>query len=314
MHFSERLHSWYFALPDFHKAGYAGKAIDKLLGKVLKRVLDVTVPHYYAGTIDRFPLPTSKRSDGGKIICSLTSFPARIHLVWIAIESLFRQTVSPDRIVLWLSEDEFPGGKLPTTFAALQEKGLEVYFRKGNLRAHKKYIFALEQFPDDFVITFDDDLYHDRHSIENLLRLKKEHPDAIVTNRAHKIVLSSDRKRVLPYRKWQHNNSFARPSRSLIATGGCGTLYEKRLLHPDVCNEAKIKALSFYADDIWLKVMAHKQGTLVVTNNCYGKDPIVVGRTQREKLVTTNVLKGGNDQQLEGLMKHYRISPDSFVD
>ena len=42
------------------------------------------------------------------LIVSLTSFPARIHLVHYAIYSLLRQSLKPNRIVLWLGEDKFP--------------------------------------------------------------------------------------------------------------------------------------------------------------------------------------------------------------
>lgn len=56
------------------------------------------------------------RKSGEEIIVSLTTFPARISTVWITIETIFRQEVMPDRIVLWLAKEQFPnwGGKCRT--------------------------------------------------------------------------------------------------------------------------------------------------------------------------------------------------------
>lgn len=42
-----------------------------------------------------------------KIVVSLTSFPARIKKVHIVIESLLNQTIKPDKIILWLSKEQF---------------------------------------------------------------------------------------------------------------------------------------------------------------------------------------------------------------
>ena len=56
------------------------------------------------------------RQSGEEVIVSLTTFPARISTVWITIETIFRQEVMPDRIVLWLAKEQFPfrGGKYRT--------------------------------------------------------------------------------------------------------------------------------------------------------------------------------------------------------
>ena len=45
-----------------------------------------------------------------ELIVSLTSFPARIHLVHYAIYSLLRQSLKPNRIVPWLAKINPPVG------------------------------------------------------------------------------------------------------------------------------------------------------------------------------------------------------------
>ena len=41
------------------------------------------------------------------IIVSLTTFGKRINNVHLTIESIFRQTIRPEKIILWLAESEF---------------------------------------------------------------------------------------------------------------------------------------------------------------------------------------------------------------
>ena len=50
-----------------------------------------------------YGVTTEKRDT--RLIVSLTSFPARIKTVHQTINTLLRQTVKPDHIILWLSED-----------------------------------------------------------------------------------------------------------------------------------------------------------------------------------------------------------------
>ena len=93
----------------------------------------------------------------------------------------------------------------------------------------------------------------------------------------------------------------------LVQVGVGGVLYPPESLPKDVFSKDVYKKICFHADDLWLKIMALKQGTLVVTNRRYNKDFVSVGKTQREKLVTNNVLSGGNDDQLKNLLDHYGI-------
>src|ERR1035437_9478438 len=42
---------------------------------------------------------TTKTED--KVIVSLTSFPVRIGRLWLVIETILRQTLKPEKIILW---------------------------------------------------------------------------------------------------------------------------------------------------------------------------------------------------------------------
>ena len=162
------------------------------------------------------------------------------------------------------------------------------------------------KYPEANIITVDDDVYYPNHFLKHLIDLHEMFPMAICANRAHKMVFVNGT--IRPYRKWKHNyKKIEKPSPLLVQVGVGGVLYPPKSLSLEVFSTDVFKKLCFHADDLWLKIMALKQGTLVVTNRRYNKDFVSVGRTQREKLVTNNVLSGGNDDQLKNVLDHYGI-------
>ena len=81
-----------------------------------------------------------------KIIISLTSYPARIHLVYKVIKSLMNQQEKADEIILWLSILEFPNqtDDLPENLRCMiGENGFHIEWVKENIKSHKKYFYAL---------------------------------------------------------------------------------------------------------------------------------------------------------------------------
>lgn len=56
------------------------------------------------------------------------------------------------------------------------------------------------------------------------------------------------------------------------------------------------------------------KGKKIITNHKYDKDPIVVKGTQTNKLVTENVMNGGNDSQFEDLLNYYKLTVKDLQD
>jgi len=298
------LYNIYFAIPSLSPLGLLGKAIDRLLLLVLKRIFDLVMPaHYHKTQVSAgYGLNTLLREKS--YIVSLTSYPARIDYLWIAIETILRQSFKPDKIILWLAEEQFPDRKLPESILKLKERGLTIEFCE-DLKSHKKYFYSLKNFPDSNIITLDDDLYYHKDVLKNVVELHKKYPELITANRAHRITFRDGN--INPYRKWKHEVNDTVPSHLLVATGGAGALYPPGSLHEEVLNKDILRKLCFHADDLWLKVMELKNNRKVVTNRKFNKSFASVGKTQKEKLVTINVLRGGNDDQFSNLLRHYSI-------
>jgi hypothetical protein len=304
---------FYYALPHDSKLGIFSKVLNRITARVVKRYFDIIVPKQYdlENNDNSIGINTTEFRDK-KYIVSLTSFPARVQDIWISIETILRQTFKPDAIILWLSEEQFKGIELPKKLTDLEKRGLTIKFVTGDIRSHKKYKYALEQYPNDYIITLDDDLYYDEGLLENLVILKKQFPDCVPTNRAHKIRFKDSK--ILPYRTWFHNAFQTSPSYSLLQTGGFGTLYSYEDLFVDFNKNEIFLKLAPQADDIWLKIMVLKNRKKIVTNSKYNKDPLAVKTTQVTKLVSENVINGGNDSQMQNLVEYYNLNIKDFQD
>mgnify|MGYP000808865909 FL=1 len=107
---------------------------------------------------DKIGITVKKREQ--KIIVSLTSFPKRIDTLWITVETLLRQSMKPDEIILWLAEEQFNGiDSLPKALLEQQKRGLTIRFCD-DLRSHKKYYYTMQEYPRDIVILVDDDMFY----------------------------------------------------------------------------------------------------------------------------------------------------------
>lgn len=123
--------------------------------------------------------------EGGKklrndsIVVSMTTFPARISYVHLAIKSLLNQTVKPWKIILWLAKEQFQDVEIPEQLRALCAYGLEIRFCEEDLLAHKKYYYAMQDFPEQIIVTYDDDIIYPEDSLEKLLAMHRQYPNTI---------------------------------------------------------------------------------------------------------------------------------------
>jgi hypothetical protein len=205
-----------------------------------------------------------------KVIVSLTSYPARLPYLHTCIKSLLNQAYKPDKVVLYLGEDT-NREDVTSQLWELCPFGLEIVFCLGNLRPYKKYIYAMQQYPDDIVITVDDDVIYSRRLVGSLMRSYAQHPDSVSAQLASKII--SDEGRYLPFNCWQRQYAFVwykkrKPSLQLMAIGVGGVLYppaDKCLMAKEVFDADLITSVcDCLNDDIWLKLNQLRVGTSVV--------------------------------------------------
>lgn len=240
------------------------------------------------------------------IVVSLTTFPPRVKYTVKTVYSLLNQSIKVDKIVIWLSKDEFKG--VPEEFQDIIKHGVEVKFVDGNLRSYKKLIYALKEYGDSIIITCDDDVIYDKYMIERLYISYIKYPYDVSCHRAHLIQLDENNF-PLPYKEWKMRISDHTPSYLHLATGVGGVLYPPNCFNNMVYNIDDIIKYAPTCDDLWFWCMEVLNGVKVrVVMNNITTLKYVPGSQQSDKgeqLHIVNVENGGNDNQLKNLISRY---------
>lgn len=205
-------------------------------------------------SFNSFGLTTEKRSP--RVIVTLTSFPERLYNLHYTLYSLFTQSFKPDEIVLWLSIDEFPNKEedIPNNVLNFKNNGLTIKWCE-DIKSYKKLIPALNEYPNDILVTADDDIFYPEYWLKNLYEDHLNYPNEIICCRCHKVVLNSDNT-FAPFNEWEHIYEGLGPSYLIFSTSGAGALYPPNSLFNDVTNVELFQKLSYWNDDMWFWAMS----------------------------------------------------------
>ncbi|MFP4273328.1 MAG: hypothetical protein ACOC00_00255 [Halothiobacillaceae bacterium] len=237
------------------------------------------------------------------VLVSLTSIPERLPRLHLTVRSLLAQERPPEGIVLWLNEDDRM--QVPDKLQCLQ--GAHFQIRFGRLHCpHRKLIFALEAFPDRTIVTCDDDVMYARDWLDRLYVSHQAFPGEIVAHECRRIRRASDGV-LLPYRDWTTVEETGVSEPQMMSVGYGGVLYPPGSLHPDVLDVERFMQLAPYADDLWFKAMAYRQGTAIRRSVKPRPKPVPIVGTQSVSLRRHNVRADGNRQQWQALAGHFGI-------
>lgn len=291
---------------------YRGKMKENIFSTKWNEKIDEFIQcyifRYYEISKKKYGLNTKKRKK--KIIISLTTIPSRVNKVPLCIEGLLRQTVKPDKIILWLAKEEFENIILNENLINQKKRGLEIRYCD-NLKAHKKYYYTMKKYPNDIVITVDDDIYYPEDLIENMIKVHKDYKHCVICYAAHEITFKNNK--IQKYSAWNGlSPNIVKPSYMLMPVGWGGVLYPPHCLNKNFLDKEKIKELCFYSDDLWLKAMELLNHTRVKKVNRYTKRWTKIEDTQKETLSKYNVDMQKNDEQLKNVLEEYNINLKDF--
>ena len=280
--------------------------LTSLCWHILKFVMNVALSIFYRISPIKLGIPVSTLTNE-EVILSLTTFPDRIKKIPIVLETIFRQSVKPTRIILWLADSQFKDKKAVNILLKKYiDLGLEIIYCE-DLRSHKKYFFAMQKFPNSIIITVDDDILYPTYMIEQLVVKHIEHPDMIICHRAH-MMKKNKYNELLPYEKWDKlSKGYMGPDLYLFPTSGAGCLYPPNSLSNHVFDKEIFKNICFYADDIWLKCMAFLVKTEVLLTSIDNPEVIDIYGTKKNGLAKLNVQQNLNDTQIVAVTKYYDI-------
>lgn len=267
------------------------------LRRGVRIVANCILPKYIAN------LPINNKS-GGEIVVSLTSFPARINNVWQVVKCLLNQTYKPKQIILWLSKEQFPNiTTIPISLRKLEGEVFKIRMVDGDIRSHKKYYYVSKEYPDDYVLLVDDDIYYPSDLLEKTWLSHLENPNAVICNYGYHISYNSDGT-FMNYDKWKQEYHSSNADDLFFGSGG-GTLFRPCDMYKDLLNINLALKLTPTADDIWLNTMVRLSNQrIVLLDNRY---LLPVKNKSNITLYSHNVGMSQNDVQLSNIFRYYNI-------
>lgn len=246
-----------------------------------------------------FPGVTEVKRDV-PIIISLTSYEERFKELPIALYSLLNQSLKPDRIILWLSDELKEINNLPYDITQFIKNGLEIRFVK-DIGSYTKAIYAFKEFPDSIIVTADDDIYYSKDWLKKLYLSYIAHPEDIHVHRAHRVDLNKK------YDQWKKHVKDEDARYDNFLTGVGGVLYPEKCFSKEVLRDDIFLKYAPTSDDIWFWLMAlvNKRKIRVVKNHI--KTLLTINFCNQiwgKTLYKINKF-GKNDQQLKNLMIFY---------
>jgi glycosyltransferase involved in cell wall biosynthesis len=252
-------------------------------------------------------LGVTREKRSPQIIVSLTSYPARIYDIHYCLYSLLNQNFKPDRLILWLSKEEFPNLEedLPSNVLNLEKHGLEIKWTDKNFRVYNKLIHSLKEYPNEIIVTADDDIFYPEDWLERLY----ENYDGknVVAHRAHLVNFESGSP--VPYELWDKCTENEEISILNLITGVGGVLYPPDVFYKDVLKDQLFLKLSPNNDDLWFwgMVVLNNRKIKIIKN---GYKYLTYINPERElnlnndgTLYKDNQLR--NDEQLSAILEYY---------
>jgi hypothetical protein len=108
-----------------------------------------------------------------KIIVTMTTWEKRIHNIPTVLDTIYAQTLLPDKVIINLAFDEV----IPKDIKDYIDKHDIEIFRVPDTKVFKKLIPTLRRYPNDCIIAIDDDWLYPNGMIEDFMNVHKHYPD-----------------------------------------------------------------------------------------------------------------------------------------
>ena len=253
-------------------------------------------------------MSSMKKALNPLLIVSLTSYGDRLNTLSICLKSLLNQTKKADKILVYLTDD-IKESHLPSSLLELRDRGIEYRFVPLDLKPHKKYYYAMQEFPDDIIVTVDDDVIYYKEMLSELYKTYLKFPKCIVTGRAHEITFNDDGS-IKAYDDWNWcSQKCEQSSMKLLATGAGSVLYPPHLLDKKLLFNLDYIKHYITVDDLWLKLVEVLSNVpTVVCSLRIEKMREGIPDTQAQGLFNKNVGKNENDLYLKDLDKKFSLA------
>jgi hypothetical protein len=233
------------------------------------------------------------------MVISLTSFPARLPHIAPCLESLVTQKSAEDCLVLWLGKEQFPHGmddipEIILPFSTRKSGSVDIRFTE-DIRSFTKLLPALEAFPDDTIITVDDDVSYAPHTIDILKKAHAQDPTAIFAHAVSDLYRSHGE-----WRRTSGTHGFLaspQPLRMMLGIGA--VLYPPHGFSKLALDRQLFQKLSPTNDDIWFWYCAAKRGTPIL------RVPHAINRLRMIAATSIGALSATNEAKDDAVNREY---------
>lgn len=234
------------------------------------------------------------------IVVSLTSIPSRLNIVHLTIRSVLNQSSPPKLIVLWLHKSM--KSHIPNSLSKLT--GSKFIIKYTDLDCpHCKLVPSLTEYPNETIVTCDDDLLYCGRWLENLFKTHINNLDAIIAYHVREIKYNGNGK-PLPYKDWNYDRTAEYCGKNHVAMGYGGVLYPPNSMPIETTNSDLFMKLCPKADDLWFKAMQALNNIKIVrVSEQISIDPIP--GSQAISLKRSNVNEDKNSEQWDKLCKEF---------
>lgn len=245
-------------------------------------------------------------------VFSLTSYGVRVEdTLPYALYSIITQKLQPRKIVVYLDCDNWSDEKLPALLQHLKRVGVDFHYCK-DLKSYKKLIPALKDFPNNPIITLDDDFYYNPN-YHTWMREAYDASDKHTVLGQWGCIPIKKNGKYLPYNQWPDCKLGTKEDEKMFI-GCCGICYPPCVFEDEIFNEQIFMQLCPTADDIWFWAMEERLGIKreYIQPWGYGYNTPVnrieeYDWNQTGTLMYKNVVLGKNDVQLRAVVDYYRL-------
>lgn len=237
------------------------------------------------------------------IVVSFTSIASRLDKVHLVLRSILNKEYRPKQIILWLPEDLKQS--IPQSLLNFVGDIFSIEYTHLTC-SHKKLIHSLKRFPNELIVTCDDDGLYRKGWLESLYNSHKKYPNTVIANRTRSIQRDKDNN-LLSYKQW-HCKSSDRVDINTLPIGAEGVLYPPKIFTETVFDETLFLKLAPKADDLWFKALALSNNIMAVRAEGSPEYAIPISGTQKISLKKENVDEDKNKTQWYALSDYFNLS------
>jgi glycosyltransferase involved in cell wall biosynthesis len=237
----------------------------------------------------------------GPLIISLTTYGNRALNIGRVLQSVLRQSVSFDLLVLTVSKETSRYFDVQALHRI--DHRIQLLLMPEDLGPHSKLLPCAQAFPDSYIATIDDDVIYNRDWLKKLVEGMLEFPGTVQGHRGL-LLKRRDLLEGSPYLQWPSVEGPTEPSSEIFLTGHGGILYPSRIFPEKIFESRTFRTLAPKADDIWFHLVLRFWGAqfrVVLGNKSTPKRHETINNLE---LFYENVHGGGNDRQLVAVRDH----------